>query len=754
MAKDWMDRATLAANVSKMYAVSDYTGQITLETCDPGGVLNREYSVEIYTYDNDGNKIGKLETFKPGETIDVVGKVPGSNNEYVVDNGQGKYAIIDFDTADYAGKNYENAAMYVQSQHGGAFNFQGTSGVNFNEFIEGMSADSKQRENANANSSSDNNTQTDDSTSFANAINAFGEQIVVPGSRDESVYPADDAFKILLEPTVRSYGLPPQWTKYVDPRVGGFALTDIGTKVGLGRRYMGVTISNPTVLEIAPGFMKYTKWLTQDTDFLSKLNNFSETGDPTDLVAIFEKNNSTFYTIQPCFSEKWYSMSSSEKTKFAGYMSYVNVLMQVASIFLSKTEMQRNGTLRDQTTIKYKSNGTYVMKPVLHKRKPPNYRNRTYDRADWTFFDKPTGHLTFFGFKLGEFAGANHGDKSTNTNESAFDFIRFYLTGNTTATDEFQTSVEDSFLGGLANTVNAAMKETAYWLDSVGGNIVDSIITGAKDVINSVSLNGKNPLQGLSSMVDEMVGGGKLVFPKIITDSAYGKSIHCECTFPAIYGDEEAIYLNSLRGYLHLLAFVLPHQTKTSIEMYTYPFIVKAFCRGLFNVEMGAITSFSVQRGGTDNALWSFNGASENITVDFEITPLINNLVMTSSLDGPGWMLKNKGLQEYLSTIAAYDSRNDRFELGVDIFMAMWQSEWRAKGANIFSSLAQSSLVSSVINTGRIVQEVVEDGGFVDIFGDATGNIMDYVKGMVTRYEQPKPVEETGENLIESSVIL
>ena len=93
-----MDRETLANNVGTMYAVSDYTGQITMETCDPGGVLNRSYDVQIYTYDSDGHKVGRLETFKPGDKFDIIGKVPGNNNEFVIDVGGGNYALMDFIT--------------------------------------------------------------------------------------------------------------------------------------------------------------------------------------------------------------------------------------------------------------------------------------------------------------------------------------------------------------------------------------------------------------------------------------------------------------------------------------------------------------------------------------------------------------------------------------------------------------------------------------------------------------------------------
>jgi hypothetical protein len=530
-----------------------------------------------------------------------------------------------------------------------------------------------------------------------------------------------------------SYGLPPQWTKYVDPRVMGFTtgtdsagvdlsklirfLASIGSnssgfraKVGLGRRYTEVTISNPTILELAPGFMKYSNWLSRP-DISQAISDFSNSGGEAgaqSLIADFAEQEGSFYTIKPCFLNQLYSMTddnASRANQFGGYMSYVNILLGMAAVFLSRAEVNSIAgsqmTDADFQVRKYYSDGTSDMQPPLSRRQPPNMENtKSYAQMDWTMYDKRSGFITIGGYVIGAAGGASNSDASSNASATMFDYIKFYLTGSTTAQDQFQTSVEDSFLGNLANTLNTAVKEAAYWANSLGGGLLNDIAQGAKDVIDSVTINGANPLQNIFA-IPEMLGGAKLVFPQIITESKYGKSISCECTFPSIYGDEEAVYINTLRSYLHILAFVLPHQVRTNLDMYTFPFIVKAFCRGLFNVEMGAITSFSVQRGGQDNTLWSFNGPSEIISVEFEITPLINQLVMSSSQDGIGWLMKNKGLQEYLSAVSAFDARNDQFELALDLFRAMFNNRVAAKFSGILTPLAQSQWVSTIINVGR-----------------------------------------------------
>jgi hypothetical protein len=665
--------------------------------------------------------------------------ISNSSNVYIIKNPDGYYASVTLDTnyaqLDENGKPYNDSADCV-TRHQFNGNLMFTDNNEFNKFVGDSQAviDTIKQERL------EYGKRTVD-VSFDNVITSYGEKLVVPSNTNINV----SAIQNRMEPTIWAYGLPPQWTKYVDPRTMGFTTCEGSgasgprINVGLGRRYTEVIVSNPTVLEIAPGYIRYSKWMN-DFNIEENINKFNsgtqtETSVQGLLAAFNNHSHGRFYRIEPCFSDRAYYLNQSHNDdfKFGGYISYVTYLMIIVSVFLSREEVQRTsgstgaGNVNGTTFKKFYSNGTSEDVKILSDRLSP-LNGKKYKEIDWEEYNKHSGKLTIGGVlgisaggsgilgalgnalnNIGGYVGgASNEDGSSNAHETSFDYMKFYLSGSTNATDSFSTSVEDSMLGQLANTLNMAMKETAYWLDSVGGDVVSKISSAAEGIINAVDIGGVNPLSGIFN-ISEMLGGGKIVFPQIITDSKYGKSIECECTFASIYGDEEAMFINTLMPYMHLLAFVLPHQVRTSLEMYTFPFIVKAFCRGLFNVEMGAITSFSVQRGGNDNALWSFNGAAEIVTVNFEITPLINTLVMTSTQDGPGWLLKNTGLHEYMSAITAFDARNDKFDLAYDIFMGAFGQTQIAKASNILTSALQSNLVSSVINAGRMIENADRD---------------------------------------------
>lgn len=671
----------------------------------------KDTDVQLY-----GKGDADIVTFKRNKSYAIIGRSRSDENEFIVKIGDNKYAKMTFDMSRYnrifgtpENSYYSKADYLARGTHNGAFSFDSNgSDINFNQFMKDIDDSNAALENADASGTTGAADNAFSNTS--KALTPLNEQIVMPSDPMSS-----DIARTILEPTIRSYGIPPQWTKYVDPRIGGFEMQNTKIKVGLGRRYTGVTISNPTILELAPGYIKYSNWL-DGTDLADLANDFTTNQGESAAMALvsrFAEHGNNFYSIQPCFGNNSYEMgrygAEDRAYKVPGYITYVNVLMGVAAVFLSRVEEKRsnNGaataSYNTKNYKKYTSAGVAINLPPLSQRLPQNITTaQSYSQMDWIIYDKPTGYLTIGGKVIGSLNGADSDDTSTNAHGTRFDYLRFYLSGSTSSTDEFSTSIDESTLGTLASTLNVALKETAYWLGSVGGSFLADVGAGFDKVMNSIP---GNPLAGIFSIGD-LIGGAKLVFPKIITDSQYGKSISCECTFPSIYGDEEAIYLNTFLSYLHLLAFVLPHQVASKLEMYTFPFLVKAFCRGLFNTELGAITSFSVNRGGNDNALWSFNGPAEIITVNFEITPLINNLVMTSTRDNPGWLLKNKGLQEYMSSIAAFDARNDQYELAIELFSAMLSNHVSAKISGILSPLLQSEFITDLREIIQRVEKV------------------------------------------------
>ena len=89
--------------------------------------------------------------------------------------------------------------------------------------------------------------------------------------------------------------------------------------------------------------------------------------------------------------------------------------------------------------------------------------------------------------------------------------------------------------------------------------------------------------------------------------------------------------MNVLKPYCKILCMVLPHKIGKNVNAYRSPFICKAYCKGLFNIDLGMITGLSVTKGAT--CCWNDDGLPTQIDLDIEIKDLYSQLSMTGYVD-------------------------------------------------------------------------------------------------------------------------
>jgi hypothetical protein len=141
---------------------------------------------------------------------------------------------------------------------------------------------------------------------------------------------------------------------------------------------------------------------------------------------------------------------------------------------------------------------------------------------------------------------------------------------------------------------------------------------------------------------------------------------------------------------------------------------------------MGVLTGLTVDRGGDDGELWSYDSNATEIKVSFSIRPLISKLVMTATQDGPSWFLKNNGLQEYLGGLCGVDLRNNRIEMAMEMYKTLFQGQMSAFFNNMLTSIIANTFISDVTN----------------FFGNMLPNFFD---GM-GKNEQTSSYEDNGDN--------
>ena len=440
---------------------------------------------------------------------------------------------------------------------------------------------------------------------------------------------------------IKAYGAPPQWTEYVDPRI--LKINYNGNAViELGRRFAETVVSSATVLSLSPGIVEYNATLTSDdNDYLTAVGDAMEAIDSAmpDIRESMEDANGSFISFTPAWNKQVVRKNSSSAVENeAGYIAYLNALSKLFVIYASRTQNYENN-MNDETG----GNGGVP----LSSRIVPGIGCK-YSDIDWEKID-----------------GIDNVPMSANSSRSEkFTYVNFFASGQNQISEEFETSVRSTTIEDQINgSVSGALKDVAFL---TGGIIGQGLIES--DVQHLISETG-NSVGGMLGNIlaggTEMLKGGKIMFPQIIDDCTFGKSTTFTIRFTSPSGDIESIIWNNIFGYIHFLPFVIPRQVETAVEMYSYPFLCRAFAKGIYNCPVGVLKNFRIQRAGQDDTLWSCEGLPREIEVQFDITPLYAKMSM-SHFEGSrstAYAIKNSGLQEYIATLTGVDLRLGEVDL-------------------------------------------------------------------------------------------
>ena len=94
---------------------------------------------------------------------------------------------------------------------------------------------------------------------------------------------------------------------------------------------------------------------------------------------------------------------------------------------------------------------------------------------------------------------------------------------------------------------------------------------------------------------------------------------------------------------MHLLCFTIPKRLgDNGIQS---PFLVRAYYKGFFNVNMGIITSLSISKG--DKCKWNLQGLPTDIDVSFTIKDLYQSL----SIESGSNFKKNTDQLDYIANL-------------------------------------------------------------------------------------------------------
>jgi hypothetical protein len=277
----------------------------------------------------------------------------------------------------------------------------------------------------------------------------------------------------------------------------------------------------------------------------------------------------------------------------------------------------------------------------------------------------------------------------------------------TQVSESYGNNTTESSLASTINGFSDTAKEIQFILgDSksvastfldVGGTLTDSL-TGAFSGLSGI-LGGGLVKSLMNNGVTSVLSGGKIIFPEIWQDSSFDRDYSLDIKLRSPDHDSLSIYLNILVPYIHLLALCLPRGVEDDPNAYTSPFLVKAYCKGMFNVEMGMITSMSVSKGA--ECCWNDDGLPTQIDISLTIKDLYSSLFMTGYKDSTVKnIVNNTSMMDFLANMAGLNLGQMEMGRRIRMYITLKSSVFLTTPSRIWTRFDQkiSNLMNKIYN--------------------------------------------------------
>lgn len=289
---------------------------------------------------------------------------------------------------------------------------------------------------------------------------------------------------------------------------------------------------------------------------------------------------------------------------------------------------------------------------------------------------------------------------------SSEDYVCFYCDATSTKNEDFSNSTTESQIASSINSYSDKAKEARFILGAATGaktsfldeSNIDNITSKIDDIADEY-LHHSQLFKDLGKDFAIIATGGKLLFPEIWSDSEFSQSfdvnikLRCPCPNPLQW------YLDIIVPLNHLIAFTMPRTPYgkntagadfgNTANGYVSPFLVRAFYKGLFNCDMGIVTSLSIQKG--KEGSWTLDGLPSEVDVSMTIKDLYNIMVMTPD-SKPATFISNTCFLNYIANSCGISINKPDIERSIDLYVAVYKKTFvrNITGYRFWKSLSQS----------------------------------------------------------------
>lgn len=264
--------------------------------------------------------------------------------------------------------------------------------------------------------------------------------------------------------------------------------------------------------------------------------------------------------------------------------------------------------------------------------------------------------------------------------------VAFYINSENQVSESFANSTGQSAIAGKINGISDLGREMNFLMgttSSLFGAGVDSEVKSQSTDTNTTDkdlktwdVEWKKPAK---SKIETMIGnltngmktviqGGKLIFPEIWNDSSFSRDYEVSIKLVSPDCDVTSLYINIIVPLIHLVCFTAPRSVSTN--GYASPFLIRAFYKGMFNCDMGIITSLSINKG--SEGCWSPAGIPTAVDVQFTIKELYGTMSISNNASNlENGLLNNITLMDYLANMCGININEPDFKRMLYFYYSM-----------------------------------------------------------------------------------
>lgn len=398
------------------------------------------------------------------------------------------------------------------------------------------------------------------------------------------------------------HGMPYQFLPVVDNRIDGSEDNNV-----FGRKFADKIVAKMPLLLMTPGTAKFMSSFSEEERrqvLLSSIFGVVDNNAKDSLMNTMSKDG------------RYYSF----KNQYNEYFQYVRAMAKIMANYMGVGDKEVNGK---------KLGGPF---------------NGIFGSFDWEKdIQSDISKLTRFANCTAWYIDSEKQISENLSNETTESMLKSSINGLSDYARELQFLLGTSAYAVGTGSV-ASRADALFGQDQLNANI-----ESVNEFINKVMPGQTGGIfTRLTSNIQTLVAGGKLIFPEIWSDSSFGGrsydiSLKLRCPDPTPLG----IFLDIMIPIIHIICFTAPRSS--TANGYVSPFLVRAFYKGMFNVDMGIITSLNITRGAEGS--WSRSGIPTSVDINFTIKDLYSSLTI-SKADSYQPIMDNLPLLDFLANMA------------------------------------------------------------------------------------------------------